>query len=171
MPPQTEAVAHAELVAGGITAYHEHVLFPAIGIDGTGTQSITTVVQTCNLDTVIIGNSNYALSSSEITIVRPGIYLVSYFLCYEIISASGGPRGSIHAWIDSNDSGPFSPAYGSYSTSYHEEIASTFGNGATFLLQHLNSNSKVRIRMQRITGTTDLATIVDRTHLSMIKVG
>lgn len=171
MPSQKEAVGHAQLVGGGSTALHEHELLPGMAIDGTGTQPITNVIQTCNLDTGVIANSNYSLSNSHVTIVRPGIYLVSYFLCYEIINAAGGPNGSVHSWIGTEDGGSFIAAFGSYSVSYHEEIAGTFGNGAAFLLRHLNANRRIRIRMQRLTGTTNIATIGNRTHLSVLKVG
>lgn len=177
MTKQNETVAHNELVGGVETTLHSHAggggadFKPYQVYDATGDQSQGGAA-TVNLDTVKISNANYSLANDEITIGEAGTYLVSYTLCLDLTNTSGGTRGSTKGWMESDDGGAYVAVTGSYDYDYQREAASDPGIGlsATFLLVHANANKKIRLRFQRIYGSTNMDTIANETSVSILKV-
>ncbi len=176
MTKQAEQIAHNELVGGSQTSLHSHSggggadLKPYKVYDSTGGQTLT-VLLTVNLDTEEISNANYSLSNDEITIVAAGTYLVSFHLGAGVAGTSGGTRGGIKAWVESDDGGSYVEVKGLSDRDYHREVSGlSSGYSATQLLVHANPNKKIRLRAEETYSNTDVDTIANETGISILKV-
>lgn len=154
-----------EAVSGGTTDLHSYMV-----IDTTGDQSITGTTATCNLDSEEISDTNYSLTNDEITFSAAGTYQISYAFNYDITDTSGGTRGRVHTWIEDDDSDSYAVSPGSYASSYHREASGGSGQSCTFILYLANANKKIRLRMDRTTGSTNLDTRANETSVSIIKL-
>lgn len=145
-------------------------LSPYMVIDTTGNQVINATEATVNLDSEEITNANYSLANDEITIATAGTYQVSYTLNYDITNTSGGNRGRTTCHLQDDDSGSYAASPGSYASVYHREAAGGSGLSTTFLLVVENDNTKIRLRVDRTYGSTNIDTIANQTSLSITKI-
>jgi hypothetical protein len=144
---------------------------PWSAIDSIGNQSITGTAATLNIDSITLANANYSLATDIITINSAGIYWISYYMSYEITNTTGGTRGSVRVWVEEDQgTSTWQAILDSASNSYHREASGATGSGTSFPYS-LASGDKLRVRMQRTVGTTNIDTVVNQSHISIMKVG
>lgn len=143
---------------------------PYLATDTVGNQSITGTPATLTLDTEAIANANYSLSANEVTIAKKGTYLAFGAVIYDITDDLGGTRGSVEVWLESDDGGSYAAVAGSYGRNYHREASGGSGPWFGVPFVHANDSKKVRIRMDRINGTTNIDTAADRSKLFLVRL-
>lgn len=145
-------------------------LKPYVVIDNTGNQAITATEATVVLQTESVSNAGYTLASNEITVNQDGTYLIMYSLNYNITDTAGGTRGRVTCHIQDDNSGSFAVTAGSYASVYHREAAGGSGlSGQT--IRALTNGDKIRLRVDRTYGSTNVDTIANQVSVSIIKVG
>lgn len=163
----------ATRVLGGTGSWQSADLQPYAVKDGAGDQSIDGTERTLNLDTEDIANGNYSLASDQITVTDSGTYQISYIIYWDTTDTSGGSQHLVEGHCEKVEPGPtISDIPLSAALSYGLEItggAKTGSCGTTFLVE-LDAGDAVRVRMERIVGTTNIDTRINMSGLSIIKV-
>ena len=169
MPLQSEPVAHKGLVDARETDLHSHAgggaidLKPAVFVDTSGNQAIGSEA-TVNLNSTPLSNAIYSLASNEVTIDSAGKYFLTYSICYDITNTSGGTRGSVDGHLEKNSV----DITGSWSKVYHREEGGSGLSGQTYVSASVGD--KIRLRMQRVEGNTNIDTVANKVTLSIAKV-
>ena len=140
------------------------------GVDSVsgGGQSFTATPITVNLDNEIYTDSNYSLSSDEITIVAAGMYLISFTVGFE--TDNGANNGSVLATMQSNESGSFAVIQNSRCSRQYRVDAGYHTAQQTFLHKTSAANVELRLRVRRGTGSSTLVTVRNRQQVSIIRV-
>jgi len=144
-------------------------LHPFECLDDVGGQSITETPITLNLDTIEHDDSDYyTLSSDEIKFLVAGVYLITYAVNIVDTDTTGGARCGVITYAE-EDSGGWAVVQDSLIAHYHRETVDS-GGSCTFLYAPAADDS-LRIRVERVDGDTNIETMADRNHVSIIKVG
>jgi len=139
--------------------------------DSTGDQSITGTEVTVNLDEELYAHSNYSLASDVITVTEAGFYQIGYTVCWDTTNTAGGASHIVESHVDYYVSS-YTAVDGSYKRGYAVEAPAgtrTGSVGATFLLS-MEAGSKIRLRVDRVAGSTNIDTSADRVSLWMTKI-
>ena len=97
-------MTHAQLKAW-IERYSDRMPYQAKDGQASGTQNTNgNTAITVNLDTEVVENDNYTLSSNEITVAEAGVYLVSWQGTVNTAAILGTVRGSVDCWVENNSS-------------------------------------------------------------------
>lgn len=165
MTIKTEEVAHADLVGGGETSLHSH----AGG--GGGTKRYIQVRSSSNVN--IAGEatvplsiidlrssaSDFTVSSNEVTILNAGDYRVRAQIQTDDIDTSGGARCATEVRVQKNGS----DITGAYHRQYHRETTENTGNHE--VLRTFAANDRLRIRVLRLSGSSNIRTIAEGCNL------
>jgi hypothetical protein len=138
-------------------------------LDTTGNQTISSAI-TLNLDSEDIANPAYSLASDEITFNIKGTYEISYNVVVDNTDSSGSARGTMETWVEKDSGSGYAAVNASYDREYIRETTQGFGCGTTFLLE-VNSTDKIRVRVERINGTTTIDTTANKSHVSIRRLG
>ena len=137
-------------------------------IDATGNQSITGTEATINIDTVqdeTTGQTDFSLASDQITVNFDGAVQISYSLGYDITDTAGGTRGSTKGVIDKNSTA----LTGSATSSYHRETSGQASSGTT-VVDTCADGDTYELRGERQTGTVNIDTVVNRSHITLVRL-
>jgi hypothetical protein len=145
---------------------------PYFAYDGTGNQTINGTAATLNIDTQSVTNSDYTLSSDQITINTTGTYMIQAKVVYEITDTLGDARGSTAAWIEEDPlgGGSFTEITGSRGHSYHRETAGA-STSVAFCIAELTATDIIRVRMQRTTAAVNIDTVQNHSSIMITRVG
>jgi len=163
----------ATQVLGGTGAWGNADLQPYQVADGTGDQTIDGTEATLNLDTELISNGNYSLSGDHITITDAGTYHISYTMMWDTTNNAGDSGHLVETHCEKITAGPtYTNIPASYDRNY--AVESGTGNaagacGAGFLAE-FSAGDGVRVRMDRVLGTTNIDTTQNKSQLSIMKV-
>ncbi len=142
----------------------------ALFIDTTGNQTLNGTAATVNLDSNPVTDGNYSLATDEVTVNSDGRYEITFHIGFNITNTSGGARGTVLGWIEDDNSGTYAVTPGSYGRTYTREA--TAGSGITGgTIVDLVDTDKIRLRMQRINGTTNMDTEANQVSLTIKKIG
>lgn len=146
-------------------------LYPFMALDTTGNQVIAGVAN-MNIDSVEVSNAIYSLAADEITFTKAGTYLIAYTICHESTDIAGGDRADVHVYAEDDDGGAYATSPGSHSTAYNRETVGLDSsvNHCTFLLVLANAGKKMRLRIERVTGTANIDTIANYSNVTILKI-
>lgn len=131
---------------------------------GSGTD-ITSTIATMDLSTEQVADSNYTLSSDEITITDAGTYQIAYSIQVDEDSTSGGTRGRITGSIEVNTTA----VPQSYNSVYVREASGGTGLSNCFIVS-ISASDVVRLRcIQDGNSTPDVS--LERSQISIMKLG
>ncbi len=140
--------------------------------DATGNQTINDMLVTLNIDTVQFADPTYSLASSEITFNKDGIYLVTVELNFQVTNDSGGPAALVRMFVQEDTGGGWSTI--TYAKSNAEAFEVTGGGGhfgtTQTWLRSFNNTDKLRVRMVRVNGDTNLDTLADGSRITIERV-
>ena len=141
--------------------------------DNAGNQAIDGTERTLNLDTEHIADANYSLSGDHVTIVDAGTYLISYGLLWDTTNTSGGATHVVEAHCEKITAGP---TYTNIAPSYSRQVGLEQGAGVPTgycgkpFLFTFAAGEGIRVRMDRVAGTTNIDTSQYGSSLSIVKV-
>ena len=161
----------ANTITGKITV--RNAAQPYEVLDSTGDQSIDGTERTLNLDSETITHSNYTLASDEITVTAAGTYFVNYHIVWDTTNTAGGSPHVVETHCEKITAGP---AYANINASYARTYAiesptgTAAGSVGTSFMVELGIDEGVRVRMDRVAGTTNIDTTQNYSKLCMMRV-
>ena len=170
MAIQGEPVAHNDLVAGGETTLHSHAggggstvryiqVRSASNVNITGTETTLDLVD-IDLETT----GDFPVSSDQVTINNAGDYRVVVNVTIDDIDTSGGARCATEIRVQNNSS----DIPGAYLRQYHRET--TENSSSLEFFENFSANDDIRVRLLRLSGTTNIRTIAEGCRLLIQKI-
>ena len=142
---------------------------PAV-FQATGSTNITSTVATVAFNTEVFDpDTNYALSSNEITCTLSGYYQVSVNIPVSDDGYTGGSRSSVFTYLEQDQaSGTWITVENCRAQDYARELSG--GEGVNFSgIVLLQANEVIRVRIEQ-TATTDLSTESAQASLNIHRV-
>lgn len=129
---------------------------------GSGSD-IPNTATTQTLSTERVSDSNYSLSSNEVTVTAAGTYLISYGILIDEDGTAGGTRGRAEAWVEADTV----EITASRNGVYVREASGGSGISNTFVAS-LSASDVVRLRAQTTQGNVDISSQLSQ--LSLVKL-
>jgi len=170
MAIQGEPVAHADLVNGSETTLHSHAggsgstvryiqVRSASNVNITGTEATLDLV-TIDLQTA----GDFSVSSDQVTINNAGHYRVVVNVTVDDLDTSGGARCATEVRVQNNSS----DIPGAYLHQYHRET--TENSSSLEFIRNFSAGDVLRVRLLRLSGTTNLRTTAEGCRLLIQKI-
>lgn len=144
---------------------------PAVIFDVYNNGAIQTFTNTITLalDTVRENSGDFTLTSSTITSVTAGTYLLIYRVSTDI--ASGSARSCSRALLELDTGSGFSEVIGSRGYMYNRDSSNADNTCTVSLILNLNVGDALRIRVNRESGSDTINVIQQGSGVTIVSVG
>ena len=105
----------------------------------------------------------YSLASDQITVVVAGRYLISYQCTLKV--STGTSRSQVDCWLENNTV----QMVGTRSSQYMRQQGFGGSGGAT-IVEDLSASDVVRMRAQRLQGTSTISPIMNGSRLTIVRL-
>lgn len=128
------------------------------GVDIDGTAA------TMNIATEQVSDTNYSLSSNEITITAAGTYRISYSMVINDDSTAGDARSSVTTWVEANTV----KIIQSENRAYVREDSNGQGTSCDFIAT-ISAGDTLRLIAQRALPDTDVSQGITQISINRVK--
>jgi hypothetical protein len=132
--------------------------------DSTGIQVVNGTEVTLNIDTPVVSDLNYSLSTDEVTVTSAGLYKITLNAGFTETNTTGGARTSIEMRLQEN--GVDIP--GALADCYLRETEEA--SCSLSALQNISAGGVIRARIQRTGGSTNIETLSEASRLIIERI-
>ncbi len=139
------------------------------GYDATGGQTINATEITINIDTTDFADANYSLATDQVTINETGVYQITLDVGAETTNLGGS---TVAGWIiklQENVGAGFVDIANSVTGCIAIELSNTYSCNLT-IARSFAATDIIRVRADRVNGTTNFRTLADNTRLIIEKI-